>query len=296
MGSEWNKPKTPDWAENVPALSIKKLEFVQLNPAVFGPKALPEIRKIIFLDHAPDMKGTSLNISQMKNGPISARLTPDKTTLYIGADGGIDATKICDGLFKGLDLIEQIIFEYNSFHTEFSTGFSNMFRDCKNLKTLNIAVFRTPKAELFSGMFSGCESLTSLTLTNFDTGNVHDFRNMFSGCKHLETLDIRNFKIHTAVKYAKLFDERCNSYLSWAPPGISGMFSGCESLTSLDLRSFRTGRVIDFSGMFENCKNLRKLQLSDGFVIRRDAKTDRMFAGCEKLDKTGLPINLYSVL
>ncbi len=291
MGTEWNTPKTPDWAKNQPALSIRKLEFVKRNPAVFGCNALPEIRKIIFLDHKPDMKGISLNISRVKNGPVMARLTPDKKTMYIGADGGIDATEICWKMFGGLDLIEQIVFEYNSFHTEITVDFSRMFEGCKNLKILNIAVFRTPKAETFYGMFSGCESLTSLTLNNFDTRNVHDFRNMFSGCKSLEMLDIRNFNVHSAVKYAKLFDERCNSYLAWAPPGISGMFSGCESLSSLDLRSFRTGRINDFSEMFMNCKNLRTLQLSSGFVIRSDAETDRMFAGCDKLDKTGLPIN-----
>ena len=78
------------------------------------------------------------------------------------------------------------------------------------------------------------------------------------------------------------------------------MFSGCESLVELDLSSFRTIDVHNFSYMFENCRNLEKLRIqSKNFVISKDAISDKMFAGCVKLDiensnlMKGRPVESY---
>jgi hypothetical protein len=36
--------------------------------------------------------------------------------------------------------------------------------------------------------------------------------------------------------------------------------------------------------MFENCRNLERLVIAKGgFIIQKDAVTDKMFAGCDKL-------------
>ena len=65
---------------------------------------------------------------------------------------------------------------------------------------------------------------------------------------------------------------------------FTGMFAGCESLAELDLKSFRTADVNNFSYMFENCRNLERLVIAKGgFIIQKDAVTDKMFAGCDKL-------------
>ena len=287
---EWNEPKKPAWSDNLPALSIRGLDFIKTNPAVFGRNAVNEIRKIVFLDHLPDRKGAFLPISRGKDKRVCACLTRDGEMLYIGAEGGINAADICEKLFSGLDRIEQIIFEGNSFHTETATDFSSMFEGCRSLKALSFAVFRTPKVTSFHRMFYGCENLTSLNLCHFDTSASYSFSYMFCGCRSLESLDVSTFQVHRAVKYAKLFDERCNAYWFHVPPSIEGMFCDCESLTRLDLRSFQTHDVRDFEDMFRNCRKLRKLLLSNGFVIRRDADTKNMFTGCESLDRTGLPV------
>lgn len=261
--SEWNTPKAPKWAENLPGPAIKKLGFIARNPVIFGSNVIPEIKTITFLDHLPDMKGTSFNLSQGKKHSVSACLTKDKKNLYIGADGGINAADSCSHMFEGLDHVEQIVFTWDSFHTDLTTGFSCMFKDCKSLKSLNV--------------------------TSFRTSNAISFYEMFCGCKNLESLELGNFRIHKGVKWGKLFDKNCNAYWFRASPDIDGMFSGCESLTFLDLSSFDTTRVVDFSRMFENCKNLKTLRLSREFVIRSDAKTDNMFTGCVSLDENVLP-------
>lgn len=218
MGTEWNQPKAPKWAHNLPSRGIRRLDFINRNPGVFGRNVIPEIRKIPFLDRLPEKKGISFDISREKKSSVMACLSKDKRDLYIGADGGINAADICDHLFEGLKQIEQIVFPWDSFHTDLTTDFSHMFQDCMSLKALSVTSFRTSKAIYFNDMFSGC-----------------------------------------------------------------------ESLSSLDLSSFDTTRVVNFTGMFENCKNLQTLRLGSRFIIRSDAKTDNMFAGCEKLDKNILP-------
>ena len=263
MGTEWNQPKAPKWAHNLPGPGIKRLNFINRNPGVFGPNVIPEIRKITFLDRLPEKKGISFDISREKKLSVMACLSKDKRDLYIGADGGINAEDICDHLFEGLKHLEQIVFTWDSFHTDFTTDFSHMFQDCMSLKALSVTSFRTSKAVFFN--------------------------NMFSGCKSLESLELGSFYIHQGEKWGKLFDKNCNAYWFRVSPFIEGMFCGCESLSSLDLSSFDTTRVVDFSRMFENCKNLQTLRLGSRFVIRSDAKTDNMFTGCEKLDKSALP-------
>lgn len=263
MSAEWNRPKGPKWAHNLPGPGIRELNFINRNPGIFGRNAIPEIKKITFLDHLPDKKGISFDISREKKMTVMACLSKNKEDLYIGADGGINAADICSHLFEGLKHIEQIVFTWDSFHTDFTEDFSHMFKDCMNLKTLSVTSFRTSRAVFFNDMFSGCKSL--------------------------ESLELGNFYIHQGEKWGKLFDKNCNAYWFRASPFIERMFSGCESLTRLDLSSFDTTRVINFTGMFENCKNLHTLRLGSRFVIRSDAKTDNMFAGCEKLDKSHLP-------
>ena len=263
MSPEWNQPKGPKWAHNLPGLGIRKLNFIDRNPGIFGRNVVPEIKRITFMDHFPDKKGISFDLSREKKQTVMACLSKNKEDLYIGADGGINAGDICGHLFDGLKHLEQINFTWDSFHTDNTQDFSYMFHDCMSLKSLHITSFRTSK-----GVY---------------------FNDMFNGCKSLESLELGSFYINRGEKWGKYFDKNGNSHWFTAGPFIEHMFSGCESLTSLDISSFDTSNVLDFSGMFENCKNLRKLQIGSRFLIRSKAETDNMFAGCEKLDKSCLP-------
>ena len=44
-----------------------------------------------------------------------------------------------------------------------------MFRNCKELKYLDLSNIDTSKVSNMGAMFEGCESLISLDITNFDT-------------------------------------------------------------------------------------------------------------------------------
>ena len=278
--------KTPSWTDNIPPPAIRGLDFIRNEPKLFGRGAVDAIRSIVFLDRFPEMKGGTKYLFKGGSGEIRAFLSRDGQTLEIGAPGGIDASRVCERMFMGLDRVERIEFVNGAFHTDRAKSFCRMFMDCRSLKAVNVRGFRTGEAADFSEMFRGCESLTALTVSGFDTSKAYDFADMFSGCKNLQQLDLTNFEIHRAVRYGKYFDERCDAVWFRVPPQISGMFSGCESLTALDLRSFDTSRVKRFDSLFENCKNLETLQLGEWFMICEGSSTDRMTAGCDRLDRS----------
>ena len=235
---------------------------------------IDQIRNIIFQDHFPEIKHAKRYILPGASREIQVCLTSDKKSIYIGAPGGVNACYVCERMFKGLHLVENIVFEHNSFHTDNAGSFSGMFQECRSLRTVNVREFKTGKATSFEQMFSGCERLTDLNLSGFDTSSAYKFTRMFNGCKSLKTLSLYQFYIHRGVRYGKYFDKNGDSVWSRIPPLIIGMFGGCESLKELDLTSFRTVDVNNFSCLFENCRNLEKLRiLSKSFVIRVICKT-----------------------
>ena len=73
------------------------------------------------------------------------------------------------------------------------------------------------------------------------------------------------------------------------------MFENCETLKELDLSSFDTSNAYWFNDMFEDCVSLEILTLGEKFVIPSGSRTDGMFSGCNKLDKTRLPAQLCAV-
>lgn len=75
-----------------------------------------------------------------------------------------------------------------NFSTTGVTNFSQMFRSCEALTSLDVSNFDTSEATNISNMFAGCTYLTTLDLSSFDTSNVTDMSRVFSGCNRLQTL------------------------------------------------------------------------------------------------------------
>ena len=121
-----------------------------------------------------------------------------------------------------------------------------MFKDCRELKKVDLRGFNTSKVTQMKSLFQNCPSLVSVDLSDFNTENVTDMSDMFYNCTELASLDLRSFDTRD-VKY------------------MLEMFYGCSSLTSLDLRSFDTYNVINNVYMFHSCSKLNKLYLSSSF-------------------------------
>ena len=123
-----------------------------------------------------------------------------------------------------------------------------MFKDCQNLKSLNLFNFDTRKVTKLNGMFENCFNLKIRGIEFFDTSKVEDMSRMFFNCKSLVNLDIKFNTLNT-------FD-------------MSYMFAGCLNLKSLDLSTFSTKSTIKLNNMFDedegldlyinknNCENL----------------------------------------
>ena len=121
------------------------------------------------------------------------------------------------------------------------TDWSNMFRECRKLTSLDVSNFDTSNVTTMTSMFNTCSGLTSLDLSSFNTSNVTDMSFMFNNCTKLTSLDLSNFDTSNVTK-------------------MSYMFYTCSGLTSLDLSSFNTSNVTDMTSMFERCSNIQSVQ------------------------------------
>ena len=194
----------------------------------------------------------------------------------------------CSKWFYGCDeltFIEGI--EY--LNTENVTNMSKMFRNCRNLKTLDLSSFDTKNVTDMSDMFNRCEALTTLDLSSFNTKNVTDMRAMFEDCSTLKTLDLSSFNTKR-VEYMNAMFEGCSALTTlnlsnfdtknvWS---MSEMFSGCSALTTLNLSNFNTKHVTDMNHMFGHCSALKTLDLSS-FNTKSVADMDYMFSNCSAL-------------
>ena len=155
----------------------------------------------------------------------------------------------CSGLKKitGLD----------NLNTANVTDMEYMFRECKNLSSLDLSKFNTANVMLMNSMFSGCNNLSSLTLSkSFNTASVLDMASMFSDCYNLSSLDLSNFKTKNVRS-------------------MYNMFYGCSALQTIYVSyNFVTKKVSSGADMFKGCTKLK------GFIdyISNPDKTDHTYA------------------
>ena len=139
-----------------------------------------------------------------------------------------------------------------------------MFKDCSNLKEIDLSHFYTSKITNMDSMFQKCTSLHSIDLSNIDTSNVEKMNLMFEGCSSLTSLDLSYFNT-SKVQY------------------LTSIFSGCSSLISLDLSSFDVSNVSNMNRMLYNCQSLKSLNLAN-FKATKVQTMNQIFFGCSNLE------------
>lgn len=140
---------------------------------------------------------------------------------------------------------------------------SCMFRNCTNLKSIDVKNLDTSQVANMEQMFRGCTNLEDIDTSGFHTGNVILMDGMFEGCTNLKTLDVSGFDTKN---------------VTW----MANMFKGCSNLNSLDVSGFDTGKVWKFYGMFEGCSNLENIDVSS-FSTQSAQYIYRMFYECSSL-------------
>ena len=83
-----------------------------------------------------------------------------------------------------------------------------MFRDCNELKSLDLSNFNTIKVIIMSKMFENCFELEYLDLSNFNTNIVIDMSFMFTKCYKLNVIKgIKNFVFDKVMNIDEMFSE-----------------------------------------------------------------------------------------
>ena len=194
----------------------------------------------------------------------------------------------CHGWFLGCEYLTTIE-GIENLNTENVTNMSDMFCDCRSLKTLYVSNFDTQNVTDMSYMFNRCYALTTLDISNFNTQNVTDMSSMFCDCFALTTLDVSNFDTKNVQSMYTMF-AGCLALITLDVSkfdtknvtDMSSMFYGCSALTKLNLSSFNTQNVTNMDGMFSYCKALTTLDVSK-FDTKNVTDMSGMFSDCYAL-------------
>lgn len=194
------------------------------------------------------------------------------------------------------------------------TSTKNMFKNCTNLKSINLSGLDTSKVTDMSGMFDSCVSLAKADVSGFDTSKVTNMANMFDSCSLLspdvsgfDTSKVTNMdRMFASCKALNLdvsgFDTSNVTNMSFMLYGndytavdvsnfvtnkvtdMSYMFGFDRKLKKLDLSNFDTSNVTNMESMFYESSSLEELDLSE-FDTSKVINVGEMFRGCESLTK-----------
>ena len=181
------------WEGNILANFTENLETVTKDSPAFGNEAIPrgEVIAVFFLDSLRKLDEYGFNgcwdVSRKQDGSVmaGAMQEPDGTyQIYIAADGGINGSLACKGLFQSFTRLEAVSFE-QAFHTDYTTDMSNMFYGCNNLILVDCENLVTSDVTTMENMFNCCTDLAEVNVSGFDTSKVKNMSFMFHLCVSL---------------------------------------------------------------------------------------------------------------
>lgn len=164
------------------------------------------------------------------------------------------------GVFKECKNLKSI--NFNNFSFNNISDLSHLFFNCKALTFLYPSLHLSEKVTNLSFMFANCSSLASIDLSYFNTINTKDMSGLFYGCSNLTSIDLTNFKTFSSIN-------------------IEFMFAGCSSLKSINLEFLENKKIENFNNAFLNCSNLKSVTFP---YLDEKLKNDikKMFIGCNK--------------
>ena len=247
--------------------NLEKLDFgdyIDTSNVTSMKEMFSECSGLTTLDVTKFVTSNVNNMSGMFSGGIFGSLT--LKTLDLSNFDTSNVTNI-GMMFENCTSLEEIKGIENFDTSKVTTmvyGSRGLFKNCKNLKSLNLSNWVVnAKVTNMSYMFYNCSGLTSLNVTSFDTSSVTNMDSMFYNCSGLTTLDVTKFNTPKVTN-------------------MSRMFSDCSGLTSLDVTNFNTQKVTDMSQMFKDCSGLTSLDVSK-FNTSKVTNMNSMFDRCQKL-------------
>lgn len=193
-----------------------------------------------------------------------------------------------NGLFRDM-LTERLKVVFR--HPECIVNMREMFRGCKNLKTLDLSGFCTRGVVDMAYMFYMCYSLERVDLSGVDLNKVEDMRCMFELCNNIKEIDLGKTKTRN-LKYMVAMFNRCHllrsidlsNFSTSMIIDMSDLFNDCKSLAKVDIGNFDTSNVRDMTNMFKGCESLDEIDVSS-WDMSNVEKINYMFSGCKRLKK-----------
>ena len=191
------------------------------------------------------------------------------------------APKSTKKLLMDLKNVENII-GLNKLNTCNVTTMLDMFRNCSNLKSVDLSTFNTEKVTTMHAMFAYCTSIENINMSSFNTKEVANMGGMFYNCGQLKQLDVNNFNTENVTTMAS-------------------MFANCSNLEKLDISNWKTANVEDMSWMFAgedygnppNTMNIKQIIGIENLDVSNVKTMDRMFRNCHEL--TSLDLHKWNV-
>lgn len=224
-----------------------------------------KILKIKVVDYVeiPNEAVNSFDVSLEQNKSVMAWFMQNEDNnecydLYIGGDGGVQASSSCQNMFASMGVCLSIDLEH--FYTDNTINFGYMFQGDAKVTSINLSNFDTSKAENMNSMFATCNSLSEMNVSNFNTSNVLDMAAMFAKT-NIKTIDLSNFDTSNVKS-------------------MNGMFEHCSQLEELDLSNFNTSSLIRTDYMFYGNRKLQTIYVSDKWNNEKVTESTKMFGIC----------------
>ena len=254
-----------------------------------------DIASVVIEDSIYEVENASYSydVSAAQDNSVMSYLVnngDDTFTLYLQGDGGVKAneysidlfreftslknvegienldlseTRYLTDAFRGCTALEELNWDLSVMNTSKLNNIDSLFRNCTNLKTINIKWFDTSNVKVFYSLFSGCESLENLTLDSLNVKSAQNLSRMFYNCNSLKSIDLSHFDTSNVTD-------------------MSLMFAYNYVLTNIDVSGFNTTNVQTFKDMFYNCESLKKIDVSN-FNTASASDFSNMFYDCEQL-------------
>ena len=271
--------------DSSPKKSEKRLNIIIIKLKV-SKKDKEKFKKIFFLSNESFLiNGKIINYDEDYN-----ELNKDNTELYINDEKKEFSKYFEPSLKEGDEYIIKLIIKSKI------KSCRNMFRNCQNIRSIDLSSFDSSEVEDMSRMFFKCIYLEELNLSNLDTKNVSNMQAMFQKCKNIEKIEFSPSFITEKVKDISLMFYDCNnlksvnlSFDTQNVENMKGLFQNCYNLKKLDLSSFKTDKVKKMISMFENCTLLEEIKFDlDKFKTISVEYMCNMFKGCQSLPKLNL--------
>ena len=188
-------------------------------------------------------------------------------TLYCYTPGEVEKIYLNQNssyLFSGMQSLEDIEL-LDWFDTSNVTNMSQLFWDCRSLKSIDLSGWDTSHVTNMSQMFWGCEGFTSLDLSSWDVSHVTNMYGLFDYCENLEEIDVSTWDTSSAQDMGKIFMHTYKleevDLSSWNTVSATSFYStfAYSGIRKLDLSSFTIPSGCSFYNMMDYMDNLTEL-------------------------------------